>query len=320
MVHLIELGIRPRQIMTKDAFENAIAITMALGGSTNAVLHLLAIAHEARVELELDDFNRVGARVPHIADMKPHGKYHMVDLDRVGGVAVVMRELLDAGCSTATASPSPARPWPRTSPSSTRPKPDGEVVHPLADPIHAQGGIAVLRGSLAPNGGVVKVAGIDDLRFDGTARVLRRRGRSRWKRSSRARSTRGDVVVIRYEGPKGGPGMREMLAVTGAMKGVGRGADAALVTDGRFSGRHARILRRARRARSCRRRADRARCRGRSHRDRRRRTHHRPPRRRRRARTSPQHWKPMEPRYTMRFLAKYAKLAQGAETGAITNF
>src|SRR6478672_11714359 len=172
VVKLLEMGIRPRQILTKEAFENAIAISNAVGGSTNAVLHLLAIANEARVELELDDFNRVGKRVPHIADMKPHGRFHMTDLDRVGGVQVVLKELLDAGllhgdCLTVTG---------RTMEENLRaldpPAPDGDVVHPLRDPIHTQGGIAVLRGSLAPSGAVVKVAGIDELRFEGSARVF----------------------------------------------------------------------------------------------------------------------------------------------------
>src|SRR5436305_2663656 len=170
-MHLIEMDLGPRQIMTKEAFENAIAITMAVGGSTNAVLHLLAIANEARVELELDDFNRIGARVPHIADMKPHGRYHMIDLDRVGGVPVVMQQLLDAGllhgdCLTVT-----GRTIAENLADLAAPAPDGSVVHELSDPIHEQGGIAILRVSLAPNGAVVKVAGIDELRFEGTARV-----------------------------------------------------------------------------------------------------------------------------------------------------
>jgi dihydroxy-acid dehydratase len=221
--------------MTKEAFENAIAVTMALGGSTNAVLHLLAIANEARVELALDDFNAVAARVPHLADTKPHGKYHMSDLDRIGGVPVVMKELLDAGllhgdCMTVTGK-SVADNLAALAP----PAPDGDVVHAISDPIHVQGGIAVLRGTLAPNGSVVKVAGIDSLTFDGTARVFD--GEAAAMEAILAGAIEPNtVVVIRYEGPKGGPGMREMLAVTGAMKGVGRGADCALVTDGRFSG------------------------------------------------------------------------------------
>jgi dihydroxy-acid dehydratase len=208
---------------------------MAVGGSTNAVLHLLAIANEAHVDLALEDFNDVARRVPHIADMKPHGRYHMVDLDRVGGVAVVMRELLDAGLLHGDALTVTGRTIAENLAALDPPGPDGEVVHPLAAPIHAQGGIAVLRGSLAPNGAVVKVAGIDELRFEGSARVFDGEDRAMEAILAGAIGP-GDVVVIRYEGPKGGPGMREMLAVTGAMKGAGRGADAALVTDGRFSG------------------------------------------------------------------------------------
>ena len=235
VLNLIELGIRPRQIMTKDAFENAIAVVMALGGSTNAVLHLLAIAHEARVELELDDFNRIGAMVPHIADTKPHGKYHMVDIDRIGGVPVVMRELLDAGMLHGDVLTVTGKTMAENLDALDPPAPDGEVVHPLNAPIHVQGGIAILRGTLAPNGGVVKVAGIDEPRFDGTARVFDGEVAA-MDEILAGKINAGEVVVIRYEGPKGGPGMREMLAVTGAMKGAGRGKDAALVTDGRFSG------------------------------------------------------------------------------------
>jgi dihydroxy-acid dehydratase len=235
VVHLLELGIRPRQILTKQAFENAIAVTMALGGSTNAVLHLLAIAAEARVDLELDDFNKVAARVPHIADTKPHGAYHMVHVDQVGGVPMVLKHLLDAGllhgdCLTVT-----GRTIGEELTALDPPAPDGKVVHPLSDAIHPIGGIAVLQGSLAPKGAVVKVAGIDALRFEGRARVFD--GEDAAMEAVLAEQIEaGDVVVIRYEGPKGGPGMREMLAITGAMKGVGRGADAALITDGRFSG------------------------------------------------------------------------------------
>jgi dihydroxy-acid dehydratase len=317
VVELLRAGIRPRDILTKEAFENAIAVTMALGGSTNAVLHLLAIANEARVELDLDDFNRVARRVPHIADTKPHGKYHMTDVDRIGGVPVVMKELLDAGllhggCMTVTG---------RTMAENLRaldpPGPDGDVLHRLADPIHEVGGIAVLTGSLAPNGSVVKVAGIDFDRFEGNARVFD--GEQAAMDEILAGGIKpGDVVVIRYEGPKGGPGMREMLAVTGAMKGAGRGSDAALVTDGRFSGgTHGfcighvapeavdggpiafvedgdRIVIDVREhtidlvvdvATLEARRAD---------------------------------WKLPEPRYTSGVLAKYARLAQGAERGAVT--
>jgi dihydroxy-acid dehydratase len=234
-VHLLELGIRPRQILTKAAFENAIAVVNALGGSTNAVLHLLAIAHEARVELDLDDFNRIGRRVPHIADTKPHGAYHMADLDRVGGVPVVMRELLSAGLLDGDALTVTGRTMGEEIEALDPPAPDGEVVHGIDAPIHRQGGLAVLRGSLAPRGSVVKVAGLDVMGFDGPARVFH--GEDAAMAAILAGGIQpGSVVVIRYEGPRGGPGMREMLAVTGAMKGAGRGADCALVTDGRFSG------------------------------------------------------------------------------------
>jgi dihydroxy-acid dehydratase len=235
VIGLLERQIRPRQIMTKAAFENAIAVVMALGGSTNAVLHLLAIANEARVDLALDDFNRIARSVPHLADTKPHGRYHMVDIDRVGGLPVVLAELLEAGmlngdCLTVTGS-TMAENLARLSP----PAPDGSVIHPLGDPIHADGGIAVLTGSLAPNGSVVKVAGIDQTRFEGPARVFDGEDGA-MEAILDGHIEPGTVVVIRYEGPKGGPGMREMLAVTGAMKGAGRGADCALLTDGRFSG------------------------------------------------------------------------------------
>jgi dihydroxy-acid dehydratase len=235
VIELLRHDIRPRDIMTKAAFENAIAVVMALGGSTNAVLHLLAIANEARVELDLDDFNKVAARVPHIADTKPHGRYHMVDVDRVGGVPVVMRELLEAGLIDGTCLTVTGATVAENLVSLDPPRPDGQVVHPLDKPIHAGGGIAVLRGSMAPNGGVVKVAGIDSPRFEGTARVFDGE-QSALDAILAEKIEPGTVVVIRYEGPKGGPGMREMLAVTGAMKGVGRGGDCALVTDGRFSG------------------------------------------------------------------------------------
>jgi dihydroxy-acid dehydratase len=318
VMNLLARNIRPRDIMTKEAFENAIAVVMALGGSTNAVLHLLAIAHEARVELELEDFNRIGARVPHLADTKPHGKYHMADVDRIGGVPVVMRELLDAGLLHGDVITVTGKTMEENLRDLDPPAPDGDVIHPLATPIHAQGGLAVLTGSLAPKGSVVKVAGIDALQFDGTARVFDGEDAA-MEAILAGRIEAGDVVVIRYEGPKGGPGMREMLAVTGAMKGAGRGADAALVTDGRFSGgTHGycvghvapeavdggpiafvedgdRILIDAEAhtidvvvddATLAERRKG---------------------------------WKLPEPRYTSGFLAKYAKLAQGAETGAITN-
>ena len=234
VVNLLEKDIRPRQIMTKQAFENAIAVTMALGGSTNAVLHLLAIANEAHVDLSLDDFNRVGSRVPHLADMKPHGKFHMVDLDRVGGVPVVMQMLAGEGlinvdCLTVTGR-SVAENLERLGP----PAPDGIVVHDFGAPIHSRG-IVVLHGSFAPEGAVVKIAGADIDRFAGPARVFD--GEESAMEAILAGSiTPGTVLVIRYEGPKGGPGMREMLSITGALVGAGRDRDCALVTDGRFSG------------------------------------------------------------------------------------
>jgi dihydroxy-acid dehydratase len=235
VVRLLDLDLRPRKIMTKAAFENAISVVMALGGSTNAVLHLLAMANEARVELELEDFNRIGRRVPHIADTKPHGKYHMVDLDRIGGVPVVMQELLSAGLLDGSCLTVTGRTIEENLAALAPPAVDGTVVHPVSSPIHADGGIAVLTGSMAPRGSVVKVAGIDVDRFEGVARVFD--GEDGAMEAILAGSILpGTILVIRYEGPKGGPGMREMLAVTGAMKGAGRGGDCALLTDGRFSG------------------------------------------------------------------------------------
>lgn len=320
VMNLVHLGINPRDIMTKKAFENAIAILNALGGSTNAVLHLLAIANEAGVALDLEDFNRIAAKVPHIADTKPGGKYHMTDIDRIGGVPVVMKHLLDAGlmhgdvmtCTGKTLAENMAEMNPVS--------PDGDVVHPLSEPIHAEGGINILTGSLAPRGAVVKVAGLtkDQMTFEGPARVFD--GEDGAMDAVMAGDIKpGTVIIIRYEGPKGGPGMREMLAITGALKGVGRGSDCALITDGRFSGgtwgfcighvapeatdggpiafaHDGDIVRidvptktldlvvdekvLAERRKG---------------------------------------WKPNAPRYTSGVLGKYAKLVQGAETGAITN-
>ena len=235
VLNLLRLGITARQILTKEAFENAIAVVMALGGSTNAVLHLLAIAHEARVALELDDFNRIAAKVPHLADTKPHGKYHMTDIDRVGGVPVVLRQLLEAGLLHGDVMTITGRTMAENLADFDAADPDGDVFHELSNPINATGGIAILKGSLAPLGAVVKVAGIDTDYFDGTARVFE--GEDDAMTAILAGEIEPNtVVVIRYEGPKGGPGMREMLAVTGAMKGAGRGGDCALITDGRFSG------------------------------------------------------------------------------------
>ena len=317
VMNLLREGIRPRQIMTRAAFENAIAVVMALGGSTNAVLHLMAIAFEAGVELELEDFNRVAAKVPHLADTKPHGKYHMVDIDRIGGVPVVMQMLHDEGLLHVDESTVTGRTVAENLAMLEAPAPDGEVIHAFSDPINALGGLAILRGSLAPEGSVVKVAGIDVDRFDGRARVFDGEDAA-MAAVLGSQIEAGDIVVIRYEGPKGGPGMREMLAITGAMKGAGRGGDAALITDGRFSG------------------GTHGFCVG-----------HVAPEAvdggpialvaegdrividvvshtidlmvdeltlaERRA-----NLKPFEPRYTSGFLAKYAALAQGAEKGAVT--
>src|SRR6476620_7460033 len=206
VVNLLRQGITARQIMTKEAFENAITVVMALGGSTNAVLHLLAMAREADVDLTIDDFNRIGDKVPHLADLKPFGRYVMYDVDKIGGIPVVMKALLDAG-----------------------------LIRKLDRPIHATGGLTILKGSLAPEGAVVKTAGFDDSIFQGTARVFDGE-RAAMDALERGEIKARDVVVIRYAGPKGGPGMREMLAITGAIKGAGLGKDVLLITDGRFSG------------------------------------------------------------------------------------
>ena len=237
VVNMLRLGITARDIMTKKAFENAIAVVNALGGSTNAVLHLLAIAYEAGVELSLDDFNRIADKVPHIADTKPGGKYHMSDMHRIGGVPVVMKHLLDAGLLHGDVITCTGKTMAENLADINPPAPDGDVVHPLSDPIHAEGGINVLVGSLAPNGSVVKVAGLtkDQLQFEGPARVFDGEDGA-MDAIMTGRINHGDVIVIRYEGPKGGPGMREMLAITGALKGAGLGSTVALITDGRFSG------------------------------------------------------------------------------------
>ena len=237
VMNLVRLGINPRDIMTKKAFENAIAILNALGGSTNAVLHLLAIANEAGVALDLEDFNRIAAKVPHIADTKPGGKYHMTDIDRIGGVPVVMKHLLDAGLMHGDVMTCTGKTLAENMAAMNPVAPDGDVVHPLDKPIHAEGGINILSGSLAPRGAVVKVAGLtkDQMTFEGPARVFD--GEDGAMAAVMAGDIKpGTVIIIRYEGPKGGPGMREMLAITGALKGVGRGSDCALITDGRFSG------------------------------------------------------------------------------------
>lgn len=235
VVELLRRGITARDILTKEAFENAIAVVMAFGGSTNAVLHLLAIAHEANVALSLQDFSRIGLGVPHLADVKPFGRHVMSDVDHIGGVPVVMKALLDAGllhgdCLTVT-----GHTMAENLAAITPPDPDGKVLRALANPIHPSGGITILHGSLAPEGAVVKTAGFDSDVFEGTARVFDGE-RAALDALEDGTITVGDAVVIRYEGPKGGPGMREMLAITGAIKGAGLGKDVLLLTDGRFSG------------------------------------------------------------------------------------
>jgi dihydroxy-acid dehydratase len=232
---LLESGLRPRDVMTKDAFHNAIAVVMALAGSTNAVLHLMAIAHEAQVDLELDDFDRISRRVPHLVDVRPAGRFVMSDLDRVGGVPVVMKELLDAGLLRGDAVTVTGRTVAENLATMDVPGPDGTVVRPFADPIHAEGGTVILYGSLAPEGSVMKTAGAASLEFRGRARTFDSE-REAFEAVTAGRITAGDVIVLRYEGPKGSPGMPEMLAVTAAVAGAGLGAEVALITDGRFSG------------------------------------------------------------------------------------
>jgi dihydroxy-acid dehydratase len=235
VVELLRRGITTRQILTREALENAVAVVMALGGSTNAVLHLLALAHEAEVHLSYDDFDRIGARVPHLADVKPFGRHVMTDVDRVGGIPVVMRALLDAGLLHGDALTVTGRTMAENLADLAPPDPDGTIIRALSHPLHVTGGITILRGSLAPDGAVVKTAGLEQGAFEGTARVFdREQGAMDAVEDGTLRP--GDVVVIRYEGPRGGPGMREMLAVTGAIKGAGLGKDVLLVTDGRFSG------------------------------------------------------------------------------------
>jgi len=221
--------------MTREAFENAITVVMALGGSTNAVLHLLAMAAEAHVDLTLDDFNRIGDRTPHLADVKPFGPYVMADVDRIGGVPVVMKALLDAGLLHGDALTVTGATIAENLADLAPPDPDGTIIRAYADPLHATGGITVLHGTLAPEGAVVKTAGIDTERFEGTARVFYGE-QAAMDAVTDGSLNAGDVLVIRYEGPRGGPGMREMLAVTGAIKGAGLGKDVLLLTDGRFSG------------------------------------------------------------------------------------
>jgi dihydroxy-acid dehydratase len=235
VVNLIRLGITTRMILTKKAFENAITILMALGGSTNAVLHLLAIAHEAEVDLNLEDFNRIGAKVPLLGDLKPFGKFVMADLDRVGGIPVVLKILLDAGYLHGDTLTVTGKTMAENLAEINPPFPDGVVVHPADRPLSKDVGITILGGSLAPEGAVCKTAGIGIDSFEGPARVFDREQLA-MDAVENGTIKAGDVVVIRYEGPKGGPGMREMLMVTGAIKGAGLGKTTLLLTDGRFSG------------------------------------------------------------------------------------
>jgi len=320
IMNMVRNGITARDIMTKKAFENAIAVVNALGGSTNAVLHLLAIAAEAGVELSLDDFNRIAGKVPHIADTKPGGKYHMTDIHRIGGVPVVLKHLLHAGLLHGDVLTCTGRTMAENLAEIAPPAPDGDVVHPLSDPIHADGGINILTGSLAPRGAVVKVAGLtkDQMQFEGPARVFDGEDGA-MDAIMTGRINHGDVIVIRYEGPKGGPGMREMLAITGALKGAGFGSTVALITDGRFSGGtwgfcigHVApeavdggpiaFLREGDRIRidvptkSLDVLVDPAELESRK-----------------------KGWQPNPPRYTSGVLAKFARLVQGAERGAVTN-
>ena len=235
VVTMLREGITARTILTKKAFENGIAILMALGGSTNAVLHLLAIANEAEVELSLDDFNRIGAKIPHVGNLKPFGEYVMNDVDRRGGVPVLMKALLDAGLMHGDVMTVTGKTMAENIEAMALDPLDGEVLKALDNPLHPTGGITVLQGSFAPEGAVVKTAGFDATVFEGPARVFERE-RAAMDALAEGGIKAGDVVVIRYEGPKGGPGMREMLAVTAAIKGAGLGKDVLLLTDGRFSG------------------------------------------------------------------------------------
>jgi len=235
VVELLRKGITARQVLTRPAFENAICVLMALGGSTNAVLHLLAIAHEAEVSLTLDDFTRIGVRVPHLADVKPFGRHVMRDVDHVGGIPMLMKALLDAELLHGDVLTVTGHTLAENLAEIDPPDPDGTVVRPIGNPIHRTGGLTVLRGSLAPEGAVVKSAGFEATQFHGPVRVFDGE-RAAMDAVAAGAVSAGDVVVIRNEGPKGGPGMREMLAITGAIKGSGLGRDVLLLTDGRFSG------------------------------------------------------------------------------------
>ena len=235
VVELIRQGITTRDILSKKAFENAITMLMALGGSTNAVLHLLAIAHEADVDLEMDDFHRIGSKVPLLGDLKPFGRFVMSDMDKVGGVPVVLKALLDAGLLHGDALTVTGKTMAENLAEISPPDPDGEILRATSKPMSLGGGITILKGSLAPEGAVCKTAGVGIEEFEGPARVFERE-QAAMDALEDGTIQAGDVVVIRYEGPKGGPGMREMLMITGAIKGAGLGKSTLLLTDGRFSG------------------------------------------------------------------------------------
>ncbi|GAA2968232.1 MULTISPECIES: dihydroxy-acid dehydratase [Microbacterium] len=318
VVNLLKLGITTRDILTKEAFENAIALAMALGGSTNVVLHLLAIAREADVDLDLHDFNRIGDKVPHVADMKPFGQYVMNDVDRHGGIPVIMKAMLDEGLLHGDALTVTGKTLAENL-ADLNPDPvDGTVIHAFDNPIHETGGITVLHGTMAPEGAVVKSAGFDSDVFEGPARVFERE-RAAMDALEAGEISAGDVVIIRYEGPKGGPGMREMLAITAAIKGAGLGKDVLLLTDGRFSGgttglcighiapeavdagpiafvRDGDLIRVDIAARSLDLLVDEAELSSRR-----------------------QGWEPLPPRYTRGVLAKYTRLVRSASEGATTN-
>jgi dihydroxy-acid dehydratase len=235
VVNMIKLGLTTRDILTKRAFENAITAVMAVGGSTNAVLHLLAIAHEAEVDLSLDDFHRIGSKVPLLGDLKPFGRYVMTDMDRVGGVPVILKALLDAGLLHGDVMTVTGKTMAENLAGINPPDVDGDILHAVATPLSTDVGITILGGSLATDGAVCKTAGIGIESFEGPARVFERE-QAAMAALENGTIQSGDVVVIRYEGPKGGPGMREMLMITGAIKGAGLGKSTLLLTDGRFSG------------------------------------------------------------------------------------
>ena len=235
LYNLLERGINPRTIMTREAFENAITVVMAMGGSTNAVLHLLAIAHEAEVELNIDDFDEISRRTPYITDLRPGGRFVMSDMDKSGGVPVVMRQLLDAGLLHGDALTITGKTIAENLDELDLPEPDSRVIHPVSSPRSPTGGLAILKGNLAPEGAVIKVSGTKHTAHEGPARVFDGE-RPAFDAITNGEIVDGDVVVVRYEGPKGGPGMQEMLAVTGAIMGAGLGDSTMLLTDGRFSG------------------------------------------------------------------------------------